>query len=132
MSGWSLLSGVKINTKKLRTFGFSWGRVRHSATHLKIHGEKWKSVLVDINSDGIMSQLGVVWNMDLNNARQSEDLSSKLKELGGRIVRHQGRIVDKIMALEYCLRSTVAYRMQICVSGAWGIMKNWIRSTLVL
>ena len=40
MSGWSLLSGVKINTKKLRTFGFSWGPVRHSATHLKIHGEK--------------------------------------------------------------------------------------------
>jgi hypothetical protein len=65
-----------------------------------------------------MTQLGVVWNMDLNNARQLEELSSKLKDLGGRIVRHNGRIGDKIMALEYCLRSTIAYRMQFCV---WGL-----------
>ena len=47
-----------------------------------------------------MTQLGVVWNMDLNNARQLEELTTKLKELGARIVRHQGRVGDKVMALD--------------------------------
>ncbi len=55
---------------------------------------------MDINRDGIMTQLGVVWNMDLNNERQLEELTAKLKELGGRIARHKGRVGDKVMALE--------------------------------
>ncbi len=65
-----------------------------------------------------MTQLGVVWNMDLKNDKQLEDLIEKLKEIGSLIVRYQGRVGDKILALEYCLRSTISYRMQFCV---WGI-----------
>ncbi len=75
-------------------------------------------MLVEINRDGFMTQLGVVWNMDLNNDKQLEDLVEKLKEVGARIVRYQGRVGDKVMALENCLRSTISYRMQYCV---WGI-----------
>ncbi len=49
--------------------------------------------------------------MDLNNDKQLEDLICKLKEIGARIVRYQGRVGDKVKALEYC-------RMQYCV---WGL-----------
>jgi hypothetical protein len=58
MSGWSLLSGVNINAKKLRTFGVSWGPNRYNCSHLKIHGEGWNQILVDINPDGLLTQLG--------------------------------------------------------------------------
>jgi hypothetical protein len=46
-------------------------------------------------------------------------IKQKLKEIGDRILRFNGRVGDKMLALEYCLRSTIAYRMQFCV---WGIV----------
>ena len=37
--------------------------------------------------------------------------------IGSRILRHSGRVGDKLLALEYCLRSDIVYRMQFCVWG---------------
>ncbi len=54
MSAWSLLSNVKLNVNKLRTFGILWGVDKQATSTLKIHGEGWTEVLVDINHDGIM------------------------------------------------------------------------------
>ena len=70
MSAWSLLSNVKMNVSKLRTFGIIWGADKQRAGQMAIHGEEWKKVLVDINGDGIMTHLGVIWNMDANGDKQ--------------------------------------------------------------
>ena len=84
---------------------------------MRIHGEKWSEILVNINHDGFMTQLGVIWNMDLNNYKQFESLKESIEDIGARICRYQGRTGDKVLALEYCLRSNPAYRMQFCVWG---------------
>ena len=117
MSAWCLTSGVKMNTSKLRTFGMSWGADRTTSEPLKIHGENWSEILVAINHDGFMTQLGVIWNMDLNNDKQFEALKDSIEDIGARICRYQGRTGDKVLALEYCLRAGLAYRMQFCVWG---------------
>ena len=95
----------------------SWGADRTSSEPLRIHGEKWSEILVNINHDGFMTQLGVIWNMDLNNDKQFEALKESIEDIGARICRYQGRTGDKVLALEYCLRSGLAYRMQFCVWG---------------
>ena len=118
MSAWCLSSGVKMNTSKLRTFGISWGADRSSSDFLKIHGEAWTEIMIGINRDGFMTQLGVIWDMDLNNNKQFEAIKERLEELGSRILRYNGRVGDKILALEYCLRADISYRMQFCV---WGL-----------
>ena len=115
MSCWSLLSNVKMNTTKLRTFGILWGANREMNGSLIIHGEGWSSVLVEINHDGFLTHLGVIWNMDLEGDKQFESILETLEELGSRILRHVGRVGDKLLALEYCLRSNIVYRMQFCV-----------------
>ena len=115
MSAWSLLSNVKMNVTKLRTFGILRGANKGKTDKLRIHGEDWKELLVDINHEGIMTHLGVIWNMDLNNDKQYETLKETLETIGARILRHKGRIGDKLLALEYCLRSNIVYRMQFCI-----------------
>jgi hypothetical protein len=113
MSAWCLLSNVNMNVGKLRTFGILWGVDKGSCQKLAINGdgEGWSKVLVDINHDGIMTHLGVVWNMDANNDKQFEMLKETLETLGARILRHRGRVGDKLLELEYCLRSNIVYRM---------------------
>jgi hypothetical protein len=101
MSAWSILSNVKLNVGKLRNFGILWGADKQRCTEMTIHGEGWKEVLVDINHEGIMTHLGVIWNMDLNNDKQLESLKETLETVGSRILRHKGRIGDKLLALEY-------------------------------
>ncbi len=106
-----------MNVSKLRTFGILWGADKGREDKLRIHGEKWTEVLIDINHDGFMTHLGVIWNMDTNNLKQVEYLNERLEEMGSRILRHRGRVGDKILALEYCLRADIVYRMQFCVLG---------------
>jgi hypothetical protein len=114
MSAWSLLSNVKMNVGKLRTFGILTGADKNKTKHLTIHGEGWSKILVDINHDGIMTHLGVIWNMDINNDKQFETLKETMELVGAKILRHKGRVGDKLLALEYCLRSDIVYRMQFC------------------
>ena len=121
MSAWCLLSNVKMNISKHRTFGILWGAFKGKEDKLKIHGEEWSEILIDINHDGFMTHLGVIWNMDTNNLKQTEYLNERLAEMGARILRHRGRVGDKILALEYCLRADIVYRMQFCV---WGLEAN--------
>jgi hypothetical protein len=92
MSAWSLLSNVRLNVNKLRTFGILWGVDKQATSTLKIHGEGWTEVLVDINHDGIMTHLGVIWNMDSNCNKQFEVIKETLDCLGARIIRHKGRV----------------------------------------
>jgi hypothetical protein len=65
-----------------------------------------------------MTHLGVIWNMDTNSNKQFEVLKETLECLGARILRHKGRVGDKLLALEYCLRANIVYRMQFCT---WGL-----------
>ena len=81
----------------------SWGADRSTPETLKIHGEGWNEVLIAINHDGFMTQLGVIWNMDLNNDKQFESLKESIEDIGAHICRYRGRVGDKILALEYCL-----------------------------
>jgi hypothetical protein len=117
MSAWSLLSNVKMNVTKLRTFGVCRGADKCKTNQLVIHGENWSKILVDINHDGIMTHLGVIWNMDINNDKQLEALKETMELVGAKILRHRGRVGDKILALEYSLRSNIVYRMQFCTWG---------------
>ncbi len=82
MSAWSLLSNVKMNISKLRTFGIMWGADKQRMDKMTIHGEGWTKILVDINGDGIMTHLGVTWNMDVNGEKQLETLKETLAMLG--------------------------------------------------
>ena len=113
MSAWCLLSGVKMNTSKLRTYGITWGPSENQTETLKIHGEDWEEICIAINHDGFMTQLGVLWDMDMNNNKQCEFLKERLEEIGARIIRFRGRVGDKLLALEYCLRSNVAYSLRM-------------------
>ena len=70
-----------------------------------------------IDHDGLMTHLGVMWKMGTNKDKQLESLKEKLEVIGSRILRHAGRVGDKLLALEYCLRSDIVYRMQFCVWG---------------
>ncbi len=101
MSAWCLLSNVKMNTSKFRTFGILGEAGRDSTEQLIIHGEQWEEIVVSINHDGLMTHLGVMWNMGINNEKQLESLKEKLEIIGSRILRHKGRVGDKLMALEY-------------------------------
>ena len=100
-----------MNTTKLRTYGISWGSDRMNTEHMLIHGEGWLEIQIPIRHDGFMTQLGVIWDMDLNNNKQFEAIRERISELGSRIIRFKGRVGDKILALEYCLRSNIVYRM---------------------
>ena len=114
----SLLPNVKMNVSKLRTFDILRGLEKRLPNKLAIHGEGWNKVLVGINHEGNMTHLGVIWNTDLNNDKQFEAIKEALETVGSRILRHKGRVGDKLLALEYCLRSTIVYRMQYCI---WGL-----------
>jgi hypothetical protein len=117
MLAWSLLSNVKMNFGKLRTFGILRGADKNKTEHLAINGEGWSKILVDINHDGIMTHLGIIWNMDINNDKQFETLKETMELVGAKILRHKGRVGDKLLALEYCMRSDIVYRMQFCTWG---------------
>ena len=117
MSAWCLLSNVKMNTSKFRTFGLLGEAGKDFTDQLIIHGEQWKEIVSAINHDGLMTHLGVMWKMGSNKDKQLESLKEKLEVIGSRILRHVGRVGDKLLALEYCLRSDIVYRMQFCVWG---------------
>ncbi len=50
MSAWCLLSNVKMNTTKLRTFGLRGEAGRDSTDKLIIHGERWEEIVVSITT----------------------------------------------------------------------------------
>ncbi len=108
---------VKLNTNKFRTFGLRGEAGRDSSDSLVIHDEGWREIVIAINHEGLMTHLGVIWKMGASKDKQLESLKEKLEIIGARILRHDGRVGDKLLALEYCLRSDLVYRMQFCVWG---------------
>ena len=88
MSAWSLLSNVQMNTTKFRTFGLLGEAGKESPDKLLIHGEEWKEIVLSINHDGLMTHLGVLWNMRSNRDKQLESLKEKLEVTVSRILRH--------------------------------------------
>ena len=100
MSAWCLLSNVQMNTTKFRTFCLLGEAGKDSSDQLIKHGENWKEIVISVNHDGLMTHLGVIWNMRSNKDKQLESLKEKLEVTGSRILRHKGRVGDKLMALE--------------------------------
>ena len=68
ISGWCVVTGIKIAISKLRTFGRQWGtRKEGNETGVIILNEGGgKSTEVEVKNEGIMTHLGVIWDMDLN------------------------------------------------------------------
>ena len=120
VSAWCLYTGLKISHGKLRTFGIKRGADQSPSPTLVIRGHDWTGTDVPICDNGVMTHLGVIWNMKSENTKQFESLKSKMEDLGGRIARYRGRTRDKITALHYCLRSTLTYRLQF---SNWGLDK---------
>ena len=120
VSGWCLIMGVKISHAKFRTFGMQWGTKRKVTGKLIIHTEGWTEVLVDVRSDGVLTHLSVVWNTDYNNKELWKTIVDRIEDLGWRIARTWVRPGDKIMAMNYCLKTDICYRMQF---ANWSLEK---------
>ena len=74
ISGWCLLTGIKIAVKKLRTFGIQWGVKKNETNELFLTEGPGNRTRVEVKSDGIMTHLGIVWNMDTHNIKQWNDI----------------------------------------------------------
>jgi hypothetical protein len=114
ISGWCLMTGIKIATKKLRTFGIQWGVKKSVERHIVLTEGPGIRTTVEVKEDGIMTHLGVVWNMDTHNKKQWEDVRLVIERMGEIIMRGKGRTREKVIVLNYCLKATVLYRMQYC------------------
>jgi hypothetical protein len=111
-----------VAIKKLRTFGIEWGVKKKGEKRIKLTmgGEEGKEKWVEVKDEGIMTHLGVIWNMDLHNEDQWNNINTTIEKMGEIIMRGRGRMRDKITAINYCLKSTILYRLQYCT---WGIVK---------
>ena len=87
---------------------------------LSLKKEGWVSSDVEVKKDGIMTYLGVIWNMDLYNNKQLEEVKKVISGMGAKIERSNVRMRDKILILNSCLKSTILYRLQHCT---WGLNK---------
>jgi hypothetical protein len=120
ISGWCLLTGIKVATSKLRTFGLQWGVRKEEKMEMWLTEGPGVRTRVEVKSEGIMTHLGIIWNMDTHNKKQWEDIKLVIERMGNIIMRGKGTNRDKVTVLNYCLRATVLYRMQYC---AWGLEK---------
>ena len=75
---------------------------------------------VEVKADGIMTHLGITWNMDMYGDKQWKETKKVIERMGEVILRGTGRMRDKITTINYCLKATVLYRMQHCT---WGFEK---------
>ena len=120
ISGWCMATGVKVAVSKLRTFGMIWGIDKGESQKIVLTGDKGDRTEVEVKADGIMTHLGVIWNMDLYGDRQWKETKKVIEKMGEVIMRSTGRMRDKITAINYCLKATVLYRIQYCT---WGLDK---------
>ncbi len=62
----------------------------------------------------------MVWNTDLKNKELWAQIVNRVEDLGWRIARTWVRAGDKAMAMSYCLKSDICYRLQF---GLWSLAK---------
>ncbi len=67
-----------------------------------------------------MTHLGVIWNMDMHGRTQWDEIKKTIERIGEEITRGKGRMRDKVMVVNYCLKATVLYRLQHCT---WSLGK---------
>ena len=105
ISGWCIVTGIKIAISKLRTFGRQWGvRKEGNDTGIIIlHEGGGKSTEVEVKNEGIMTHLGVIWDMDLNGERQWTAIKTTIERLGEIINKSMSRRRDKILVVNTCL-----------------------------
>jgi hypothetical protein len=60
-----MTTGVKVALIKLRTFGISWGVDKKEKQTIELTESGGKITEVEVKPDGIMTHLGVIWNMDM-------------------------------------------------------------------
>ncbi len=78
---------------------------------LIIHIEGWTEVLVNVRNDGVLTHLGMVWSTDMQNKDMWHQVASKAEEMGWKIARSWVRAGDKLLAMNYCLRADICYRL---------------------
>ena len=66
-----------------------------------------KKTEVEVKSDGIMTHLGITWNIDMYGDKQWEETKKVIERMGEVILRSTGRMRDKVTAINYCLKATV-------------------------
>ena len=68
ISGWCIVTGIKITISKLRTFGRQWStrKERNEAWVIIIQEGGGKATEDEVKNEGIMTHLGVIWDIDLN------------------------------------------------------------------
>ena len=108
--------------KKLRTFGKEWGvkKDEGKTKYIEILMKGNTKKKIEVKEDGIMTHLGVIWNMDMHGRTQWEEIKKTIERIGEEITRGKGRMRDKIMVVNYCLKATVLYRLQHCT---WSLGK---------
>ncbi len=115
MSGWCLLTGVEVAIRKFRTFTMEWGVKRlEEEKYIEIIMKGKVRKRIEVKGEGIMTHLGVTWNMNLNGRKQWEEINETIKRIGEEVIRGKGRMRDKAMVVNYCLKATVLYRLQYC------------------
>ncbi len=75
---------------------------------------------MDVRGEGILTHLGMIWNTDMNNKELWRRIVEKVQDLGWRIARTWVRPGDKMMAMNYCLKTNICYRLQF---GIWDLKK---------
>ena len=76
-----------------------------------LRNDKWEATNIEVKSDGVMTYLGVIWNMDMYNEKQFVETKKVVEGMGQKILRSTGRMRDKILVLNSCLKSTILYRL---------------------
>ena len=120
ISGWCMATGVKVAVSKLRTFGIVWGVDKGKMETIVLTESGGGKKEVEVKADGIMTHLGITWNMDMYGDKQWKETKKVIERMGEVILRGTGRMRDKITTINYCLKATVLYRMQHCT---WGLDK---------
>jgi len=115
MSAWCGISGVEIHITKLRTFGKEWGvKKGEGMKQMRIIMKDKVKKMVEVKDDGLMTHLGVIWNIDMQGKQQWNEIKKKIEKIGEEIIKGKGRMRDKVMVVNYCLKATVLYRLQYC------------------
>jgi len=113
LSGWCLITGIKIKEEKLRIYGVHWG-VGSENSELAFHMDGWSKVNKEIKMDGTMKVLGVKMDMHLTNIIQKNECEETIIMLSDKIRRASARTRDRVMVAGLCIRTNVVYRAQHC------------------
>jgi hypothetical protein len=110
VSGFCIWAGLDLATDKFRAFAINWGNQNIRMGHeIVIHTKGWEPIEVHMKTDGNLKHLGVLWDMDLSNETQREQVTTFLRESLAYVCAKRASIRCKMIAITKCIIPKVLY-----------------------